>query len=178
MTTISDAKRMAKALRSPLASRGVEISHSESLELVAAQLGYRDWNTAAARLGDRPAIKPGIPVFRSFSEQKAREFYVDFLGFSVDWEHRFEPGMPLYMAVSRSELTLHLSEHYGDGTPGSSVWVPVADVRALHAEFNAKHYENLRPGIDPDSPGGPTMDLIDPFGNTLRFCQQEPSSEV
>lgn len=31
----------------------------------------------------------------------------------------------------------------------------------------------LRPGIDPDAPGGPTMDLIDPFSNVLRFCQPE-----
>jgi len=41
-------------------------------------------------------------VLRSFDEAKAREFYVDFLGFTVDWEHRFEPGMPLYMQVSRA----------------------------------------------------------------------------
>ena len=33
-----------------------------------------------------------VPVLRSFDEAKAREFYVDFLGFTVEWEHRFEPG--------------------------------------------------------------------------------------
>ena len=32
------------------------------------------------------------PILRIFDEAKAREFYVDFLGFKVDWEHRFEPG--------------------------------------------------------------------------------------
>jgi len=31
-----------------------------------------------------------IPLLRIFSETKAKEFYIDFLGFSVDWEHRFE----------------------------------------------------------------------------------------
>ena len=31
-----------------------------------------------------------IPVLRIFDETKAREFYIDFLGFSLDWEHRFE----------------------------------------------------------------------------------------
>jgi hypothetical protein len=31
------------------------------------------------------------PILRSFDEAKGREFYVDFLGFKVDWEHRFEP---------------------------------------------------------------------------------------
>ena len=36
------------------------------------------------------------PILRIFDEAKAKEFYVDFLGFKVDWEHRFEPGLPLY----------------------------------------------------------------------------------
>lgn len=38
--------------------------------------------------------------------------------FRVDWEHRFEPGFPLYLQVSRDGLVLHLSEHHGDGSPG------------------------------------------------------------
>lgn len=32
-----------------------------------------------------------IPILRIFDEAKAREFYVGFLGFTVDWKHRFEP---------------------------------------------------------------------------------------
>ena len=40
---------------------------------------------------------PTIPILRMCDEAKAREFYLGFLGFAVDWEHRFEPGFPLYM---------------------------------------------------------------------------------
>ncbi|MGB8615193.1 MAG: glyoxalase superfamily protein, partial [Pseudolabrys sp.] len=36
------------------------------------------------------------PVLRIFSLEKAREFYLDFLGFKVDWEHRFGPDFPIY----------------------------------------------------------------------------------
>ena len=39
------------------------------------------------------------PVLRIFSLEKAREFYLDFLGFKVDWEHRFGPDFPIYMQV-------------------------------------------------------------------------------
>ena len=60
-----------------------------------------------------------VPILRSFDEAKAREFYVDWLGFTVNWEHRFEPGMPLYMQVSRDGIVLHISEHHGDGSPGA-----------------------------------------------------------
>jgi len=30
------------------------------------------------------------PVLRIFDVEKAKDFYFGFLGFSVDWEHRFE----------------------------------------------------------------------------------------
>jgi len=35
-----------------------------------------------------------IPILRIFSFEKAREFYVEFLGFTVDWEHRFDADFP------------------------------------------------------------------------------------
>ena len=67
-------------------------------------------------------LAPAIPIIRILSEDKAREFYLDFLGFTLQWEHRFEPGFPLYAQIRRSDLTLHLSEHHGDGTPGATVF--------------------------------------------------------
>jgi hypothetical protein len=55
-----------------------------------------------------------IPILRMFSVEKTREFYLGFLGFKVEWEHRFEPALPLYMQVSRGDFVLHLTEHHGD----------------------------------------------------------------
>ena len=74
-----------------------------------------------------------VPIFRIFDEAKAREFYIDYLGCRVDWEHRFEPGLPLYMQVSRGDLVLHLSEHHGDCCPGSTALVRTTGIDALHA---------------------------------------------
>ncbi|WP_046116531.1 glyoxalase superfamily protein [Ensifer aridi] len=51
-------KDQAKRLRSRLASEGEEISHSKSLELIAAQYGFRDWNTLHAAAGNRPPFNP------------------------------------------------------------------------------------------------------------------------
>ena len=51
-------KDHARRLRSRLASEGEQISHSKSLELVAAQYGYRDWNTLHAAVGNRPPFNP------------------------------------------------------------------------------------------------------------------------
>ena len=50
-----------------------------------------------------------IPILRIFDVAKAREFYLDYLGFTVDFEHRFHDDAPLYMGISRDGLALHLS---------------------------------------------------------------------
>lgn len=109
------------------------------------------------------------PILRVFDEAKAREFYVDYLGFGVDWEHRFEPGMPLYLQVSRGGCALHLSEHHGDCSPGAALRVVTADIDALHAELTGKHYKYARPGIETVPWGGREMSVKDPFGNRLTF---------
>ena len=170
--TLDDAKTAARALRRALAAADVTISHSRALEIVATQLGFVDWNTASAQLSAQPAgFGPTVPVLRVHDEARAREFYVDYLGFSVEWEHRFEPGMPLYLRVRRGEAVLDLSEHHGDGTPGTVVWLPIPSAAALHAELSRRPHSRLRPGIDRDAPGGPTIEVTDPFGNVLRLCE-------
>lgn len=175
MTSPTDhAKNLAKRLRADLAAAGVSISHGLALEMIAHQLGSRDWNVAAAALGrsGRPETGPGVPVLRVMSVAVALPFYVDYLSFRLDWEHRFGPGSPVYAQVSRSQTVLHLSEHHGDGSPNGVVWVPVADVHALHRELHARPHAPMRPGVDEDAPGGPTCEVIDPYGNVLRFAQR------
>jgi catechol 2,3-dioxygenase-like lactoylglutathione lyase family enzyme len=108
------------------------------------------------------------PILRIFDEAKAKEFYVDFLGFKVDWEHRFEPDLPLYMQISKDGCILHLSEHHGDCCPGAAVRIETTELDALHAELTAKHYKYYRPGIE-EVPWGRDMSIKDPFGNRLTF---------
>lgn len=116
-----------------------------------------------------PTFDPPIPVFRIFSVEKAREFYLDFLGFRLDWEHRFEPEMPLYMQVSRGPVVLHLSEHHGDARPGSTAYVRMRGVRDYHAEISASGYGYLRPGVESRDWTDAEMTVTDPFGNRIRF---------
>ncbi len=113
-------------------------------------------------------ISSPIPILRSFDETKAKEFYIDFLGFTVDWEHRFEAGLPLYMQISKGDCVIHLSEHHGDCTPGGALRVEVDDLGSYHSELNAKQYGNSRPGIAAQ-PWGNDMAVADPFGNRIIF---------
>jgi hypothetical protein len=50
MRDFRDAKAMAKTIRAALAAKGLKLSISESLELVAKALGAADWNTLAAAI--------------------------------------------------------------------------------------------------------------------------------
>ena len=118
---------------------------------------------------DTIGLGPVTSILRIFDVAKAREFYLGFLGFHWDWEHRFGEGMPLYAQVSRDGITLHLSEHHGDGCPGAALRIRTRGLDALQAELAAKDYPYARPGIE-DAPWGErVMSIADPFGNRLHF---------
>lgn len=169
---------MARRLRAALSSDGMDVSHSKSLEVVSKAMGYGDWNTTVASfdldrsLGDKFYFTKSSPILRIFEERKAKEFYCDFLGFEITYEHRSSDGMPLYLGLDRAGLSLHLSEHHGDASPGANVFVVTKNIRDFHRELAEKRYAYNRPGLE-DLPWGLQMQVHDPFGNRIRFCQQD-----
>jgi hypothetical protein len=100
-----------------------------------------------------------------------REFCLGFLGFKVDWDHRFDDNAPLYRQVSRDNLVLHLSEHHGDGAPGARVRVMMRGVEEFHREISVRNYRCMRPGLEKTPRGTLETGAIDPFGNLIRFCE-------
>jgi uncharacterized glyoxalase superfamily protein PhnB len=115
------------------------------------------------------AFQKTIPILRIFSVAKAKEFYVEYLGFTVDWEHRFAEDTPAYLQVSRGGLVLHLSEHHGDCCPGSTAFVWMTAIEEFHREITGKDYKYLRPGLETTFYGTRCIQVIDPFGNRIRF---------
>lgn len=109
------------------------------------------------------------PVLRMFDEAKAREFYLGFLGFTVEFEHRFGPGMPLYMAIALGDCKLHLSEHHGDASPGATVRIGVDELEDYHRRLGDKGYKYARPGLIDTEYGTREMTIADGFGNKLVF---------
>ena len=109
------------------------------------------------------------PILRIFDEAKAREFYVGYLGFRIDWEHRFAPGMPLYLQVSRDGCVLHLSEHHGDACPGAALRIATEDLDDMQRELQQKRYGYAHATIEAMPWGSRDTSLRDPFGNRLTF---------
>ena len=113
-----DPKALAKSLRQALAERHVDISHSDSLECVARQLGWRDWNTLAARL-DRPALR--LPEDWTIGGTR-----------SSDYEMGFDP-------VEGCAL-IRYHDLLSEALPDS----PVAGFGAMMQNFLAENYLNKR----------------------------------
>lgn len=109
-----------------------------------------------------------FPQLRITQWQRTRLFYETGLGFVVDWEHRFEPGFPVFAQVTRDGLSLFLTEHTGDCKVGGAAYLIVADVDLLYREIRGR-------GITPDKApedaewGAREMTVVDPDGNRLRF---------
>jgi catechol 2,3-dioxygenase-like lactoylglutathione lyase family enzyme len=116
-----------------------------------------------------------IPTLRIYDYDKTIEFYVDWLGFIIEWTHTFEPGAPRFMRASLGDVVLHLSEHHGDCSPGARI--TVVDFKGLkeyHAQLIAKKYKYNRPGLeipfwDPESI---MVTVIDPVGNRIIFIEK------
>jgi len=109
------------------------------------------------------------PVLHIDDEGKALAFYIDFLGFFVDWQHRFEPGFPLYLQVSRGDCVLHLSEHKGDAKPGAALRIETDELEAFRAQLLGKASGDVPLEIQAMPWGSQDMTLHDPFGNRLVF---------
>jgi uncharacterized glyoxalase superfamily protein PhnB len=118
-------------------------------------------------------LTQAIPILRIFSVDKAKEFYLGFLGFKLDWEHRFGDNFPLYAQVSHGGILLHLSEHHGDACPGSATMIMMQGIEEYHRELAETDYRYAKPGIEHEPWGARVMKVTDPFGNRLLFAESD-----
>jgi catechol 2,3-dioxygenase-like lactoylglutathione lyase family enzyme len=114
-----------------------------------------------------PAV--AIPTLRVGDAESAKRFYVDGLGFRVDWEWRHEPEQPVFLQISREGMRLYLSEREGDGRVGGLVHLYVPDVDAWQAEMLARGIVAEGPPVDQPW-GNREMRVRDPDGNQLCVC--------
>ena len=108
-----------------------------------------------------------VPALRITNYERSKAFYVERLGFGVEWEHRFEPHFPVFVSAVRDGMKLFLSEHAGDCQVGGLVYFLIPDVDAWHREFTDKGVVASDPPND--DLGFRNMTVTDPDGNQLRF---------
>ena len=115
-----------------------------------------------------------VPALRITNYERSKGYYVEKLGFSVEWEHRFGPNFPVFMSVTRDGMQIYLSEHAGDCQVGGLVHFLIPDVDAWHREFMEKGAVVAE--APNDDLGFRNMTVTDPDGNQLRFMEPADGS--
>ena len=101
-TTLPSAdalKDQAKRLRSTLAQDGTTITHSKSLELIAKQYGFRDWNTLFAATGNETPKLELVPGTKISGHYLGQAFTGELLAVQA-----------LTSSPGRHKITVHFDE--------------------------------------------------------------------
>jgi catechol 2,3-dioxygenase-like lactoylglutathione lyase family enzyme len=117
-----------------------------------------------------PVVECIVPILNVASASASLRFYIEVLGFHLDW-HEGEP--PTMASVSRDGHAIMLCEG-SQGQAGTWVWIGVHDIEPLWEQFRMRgvrfrqHPTNHRWAYE--------MQVVDPDGHVLRFGS-EPRPE-
>lgn len=98
-----------------------------------------------------------------FDIEKVCSFYINYLGFRIDWEHKYSENMPVYLQISLNDIVIHLSEHNGDSSPGNSIRIKINDLKNFHSLLSRKEYPYSNPAIEKMPWNTIELTVIDPF---------------
>jgi catechol 2,3-dioxygenase-like lactoylglutathione lyase family enzyme len=109
------------------------------------------------------------PIFNVTNLKISLEYYVNALGFKIDWEDGGD-----FASVSRDRCCLFLCEG-GQGHPGAWTWIGVGDAGALAEEYRGS---NAKIRHEPTNfPWAYEFQVEDPDGNVLRFGSEPKKDE-
>lgn len=113
--------------------------------------------------GVRKTVECIIPILRVTSVAASIRYYVDVLGFSVDWGG--ENGSS-FASVSRDGRAIMLCQGE-QGQPGTWIWIGVENVEPLFAEYKARGVKFREQPTN--YAWAYEMKIEDPDGHVLRF---------
>ena len=108
------------------------------------------------------AMVTAVPILRVSDVDRSLPWWSR-LGFAEEFRHQFEPGFPRFVGLVREGCRVYLSEHTGDAPGPALIYLWVADVDAVAAEFDVP--------VE-DQPWARDVEVTDPDGNRVRVAQQ------
>ena len=107
----------------------------------------------------RPPVQ-AVPILRVLDVDASLPWWTR-LGFAEEFRHVFEPGLPRSVGVVREGCRVYLSEHTGDASGPSLVYLWVPDVERIAADLGAD-VEQV--------PWARECEVTDPDGNRVRVA--------
>lgn len=107
----------------------------------------------------RPPVQ-AVPILRVLDVDASLPWWTR-LGFAEEFRHVFEPGLPRFVGVVRDGCRVYLSEHSGDASGPSLLYLWVPDVDRIAADLGAE-VEQV--------PWARECEVTDPDGNRVRVA--------
>lgn len=168
---ITDPKTMARRLRADLAGRGLDVSHSTALEIVAHIHGFADWNTMSANstsagASESPTPGTGTQVIGRISGFRAAQeaAWIEALGFTHEAQRPSDhPGFRR-LRSGHAVVEVEAREHQ---MPSADLVIAVDDLDEAHARVAALPHDIAHAG---------SVAAVDTTPNALRqFTISTPS---
>jgi catechol 2,3-dioxygenase-like lactoylglutathione lyase family enzyme len=110
-------------------------------------------------------VVSAVPILRVNDVDRSLVWWVR-LGFTEEFRHQFEPGLPRFVGICRDDCQVFLSEHSGDASGPALIYLWVPDVDSVAIEFGAT--------ID-EMPWARDCEIVDPDGNRVRVASPPES---
>ena len=110
-------------------------------------------------------MERAVPVLPADDLKRAKEFYVDQLGFTVSWEAS-EDGTNGLLGVERGGISITLDSPMSGHGRDACVSLMVESADAYYDEWRARGVPVKRPPANEEW-GARTFGVTDPFGNTI-----------
>jgi catechol 2,3-dioxygenase-like lactoylglutathione lyase family enzyme len=115
------------------------------------------------------AVECIVPILRVGSLSASVRYYVEVLGFRLDWGGEADS----MASVSRDGHAIMLCQG-AQGQPGTWIWIGVEDIEPLFAQYQRAGARFLEGPTD--RPWAYEMQLLDPDGHVLRFGSEPRES--
>lgn len=112
-----------------------------------------------------------IPILKVIDVIRAKEFYVDIMGFKVEWEKRFDEKSSIHMILSYKHIILYFTGYDDVAASESSVFIEFSGLKKYHGFLMERKTEYMITDLNMTPWESLNMEVIDPFGNKLLFCE-------
>jgi len=145
MRDFRDAKLMAHSLRAALKAKGVEISHSEALELIAKAFGFANWNILSARIDAAERTRASTD---GAGQEAQKTLYCSFCGKSQHQVRKLVAGPAVFICDACIELcTDFVDDPIHDEELSRLMEGEANNAHAMSTEELAHYVERGRKGV-------------------------------